>query len=658
MEQEMFAFFANGIRALIVDDDARFLKSASMLLPLLNFKVATCGSPSSALKFLTGDKIKDVDVVLVDAKKVATCGFDFRAIVEPDLRVPVIYFLSPNHEAAGDEADELLRTLRAATYILKKPLDADDVCGLWRVVAWRKCYLHFKASMGGGSSSAVNGGQGGGGGGLLPLLASYHADEGEEERVHFKTVRGVKDRKRKGRSNRVSSSGSSIAGGHPTKIQEQMDVTGMETDLQASHQQPAARKKNRSKKAKENGGNGSMSLQQPQAMDGQPQPQGSLFVQSVLQTLDVPPYNPKIFADGGGLTSNTAVSAPAPPPVYPAPAPHQVYQQQQTADKVFGNIAPPAEATTMATAVTGEQQLSGGNQQQQQVVDSPPLMFGPFPYQGPPPPVVQQGMFTPWPRGSGMPRSEIWNFKNPLQHPPAGDLVTGMASGATIAAAAAAADAGEFDNAASSLIQSLNLGAAQDDGGELAATMAMYTAVPDVGFAGNEEAAAMAELYNKNNYNNYSYNNNSAGSLVAPQVIGMDDPTMAGAFGGYSSASFVAPQGLGAAPNGNQLAVGDDLAAMFTFDQNEEGIMFPLDALLSLDVPMYDAGLDSQLQGGATAAAVAPADAAGTSLNGGVQGDMGNWDMGAADGLGVMDDNFLNISGDFLFPHDMNNGRE
>uniref|UniRef100_A0A0A8Y786 Uncharacterized protein n=1 Tax=Arundo donax TaxID=35708 RepID=A0A0A8Y786_ARUDO len=37
---------------------------------------------------------------------------------------------------------------------------------------------------------------------------------------------------------------------------------------------------------------------------------------------------------------------------------------------------------------------------------------------------------------------------------------------------------------------------------------------------------------------------------------------------------------------------------------------------------------------------------------------MGNWDMEAADGFGVMDDNFLNSTGDFLFPQDMNNGRE
>jgi hypothetical protein len=53
--------------------------------------VASCGSPTSALKFLSGDKNKDVDVVLVNAEKAATCGFDFRGIVESDLSIPVIY---------------------------------------------------------------------------------------------------------------------------------------------------------------------------------------------------------------------------------------------------------------------------------------------------------------------------------------------------------------------------------------------------------------------------------------------------------------------------------------------------------------------------------------------------------------------------------------
>lgn len=38
MEEEMFAFFPNGIRALVVDDDPKFVKSAATMLSLLNFK--------------------------------------------------------------------------------------------------------------------------------------------------------------------------------------------------------------------------------------------------------------------------------------------------------------------------------------------------------------------------------------------------------------------------------------------------------------------------------------------------------------------------------------------------------------------------------------------------------------------------------------------
>jgi hypothetical protein len=53
--------------------------------------VVSCPRPTSALKFLSGDKNKDIDVVLVNAEKAATCGFDFRGIVESDLCIPVIY---------------------------------------------------------------------------------------------------------------------------------------------------------------------------------------------------------------------------------------------------------------------------------------------------------------------------------------------------------------------------------------------------------------------------------------------------------------------------------------------------------------------------------------------------------------------------------------
>ena len=41
----MAAMFPNGIRALIVDDDTKFLKSATATLSALNFEGTTCTLP-------------------------------------------------------------------------------------------------------------------------------------------------------------------------------------------------------------------------------------------------------------------------------------------------------------------------------------------------------------------------------------------------------------------------------------------------------------------------------------------------------------------------------------------------------------------------------------------------------------------------------------
>jgi hypothetical protein len=43
-------------------------------------------------------------------------------------------------------------------------------------------------------------------------------------------------------------------------------------------------------------------------MNGQRQPHESLFVQSVLQTLDVPPYNPNIYTDAADAKLSSNVS--------------------------------------------------------------------------------------------------------------------------------------------------------------------------------------------------------------------------------------------------------------------------------------------------------------------------------------------------------------
>ena len=53
--------------------------------------MVTCSTVVYALKSLTTGKLKGFDVVLAHAAKAAACGFDFRAIVEADLLLPVIY---------------------------------------------------------------------------------------------------------------------------------------------------------------------------------------------------------------------------------------------------------------------------------------------------------------------------------------------------------------------------------------------------------------------------------------------------------------------------------------------------------------------------------------------------------------------------------------
>ena len=45
MDADMAAMFPNGIRALLVDDDAKFLKSATATLSALNFEGTTCTLP-------------------------------------------------------------------------------------------------------------------------------------------------------------------------------------------------------------------------------------------------------------------------------------------------------------------------------------------------------------------------------------------------------------------------------------------------------------------------------------------------------------------------------------------------------------------------------------------------------------------------------------
>jgi hypothetical protein len=46
-----------------------------------------------------------------------------------------------DYKVAGDVAEALRRTVWAATYVIKKPLDAGDLCRLWRIIQWSKVLL-------------------------------------------------------------------------------------------------------------------------------------------------------------------------------------------------------------------------------------------------------------------------------------------------------------------------------------------------------------------------------------------------------------------------------------------------------------------------------------------------------------------------------------
>ncbi|CAO2163107.1 unnamed protein product [Urochloa humidicola] len=147
MEREMMAWYPRKIKAVLIDDDTRFRKSSAKMLDLLNFKVSAFKSPAYALnRVLTGDKAKGIDVVFINTKKALTCGFDFRGVVQAELTIPVVYLLPRAHRAAtaGNQVDQIRRTLRPGTYTISMPLDVEDVLRIWRSIAWSKCSLKSK----------------------------------------------------------------------------------------------------------------------------------------------------------------------------------------------------------------------------------------------------------------------------------------------------------------------------------------------------------------------------------------------------------------------------------------------------------------------------------------------------------------------------------
>ncbi|CAL5091099.1 unnamed protein product [Urochloa decumbens] len=269
MADAMVTMFPKGIRTLIVDDDAKFLKMANMLLSILNFEAVICSSVTRALKSLTSDEHAGFDAILVHAAKVAAYGFNFHAIIETDLHIPVIYFLPLDYHTTGDEADELLHTLQAGTYIVKRPLDAYKLRTLlWTVIARRKRDLEAAAKSKHAAANAFN----------------------------FKGVRGERGQKRK-----CSSSPATMAGCH-------LSVKGKENNNVASQQQPTPRNHGQGKTTQKNISGEVFNVPQPsEAMMNTPQFGQHRYNSKFFTNATMPPYNPDFFSDTTGLSSNAGI---------------------------------------------------------------------------------------------------------------------------------------------------------------------------------------------------------------------------------------------------------------------------------------------------------------------------------------------------------------
>lgn len=418
-----------------------------------------------------------------------------------------------------------------------------------------------------------------------------------------------------------------------------------------------------------------------------------MFVQAVLQTLKIPLHNPQIFADAAGPSNVAAAAAfagnDAPalaplPPVLQKPAgnvsdnialeamPAEGQQStgsndapslaplppvfQQHAGNAFDNIAPavampaegqqsfgcndapapepwfpvfqqPAGNVSDNIVLAAAQQYSGGQ------VAFPQLLnfFGPFTYQGPPPPAAQNMLLA---QGE-MEQQREAEIQPPLEQP-VGDLVAGAAADGAAIGAAAAAHAGSLGNCAGSLVAPLPLGAAPSESAlEELFNIAESLAAPlgDAALASEEDKALMEALAN------------SAGPFVAPRVLAMPAAEEnVPAMGAPDSINGSLPVASG---NGPAVASGEgELAPMVAAD---EDLMFPLDALLGLDMPMdIDGGLGQQ---GAIDAAVAAAAGAGDFLNG-EEGGIGNWYLGTED-FTPLGEIFKDTTGDFMMPNYM-----
>ncbi|CAL5078650.1 unnamed protein product [Urochloa decumbens] len=566
MDAEMVAMFPKGIRALLIDDDTKFVKSATMLLSVLNFDVVVCSTVTHALKSLTSGDLTGFDVILAHAAKAAACGFDFRGIVEADLLIPVIYFLPQDHHATGDEADELLSTLHSGTYIMKKPLDINEVrTRLWNVIAWHKCHLETKAN--GGSTSGKR----------TANEAGLDAGGEDEDRVHYKAVRARCGRKKKGCSE--SSSSSAVTGGYPM-------AKGKQKYNETSQIQPAQQKQGR--------GNPTLLVQSiPRTPNVSPTYNPKFFTSTIM-----PSYNPKFlfFSDPADPRSNAGAPS-ATPPMYLStlsslpPAAHQ-QQQPSVRNALLGNIVSSAAATTTMTAATTvayeHQQFAPniGNQQQQ---DIPSLLgFGPFAYQGTDlSPVVQQDMVAP---------------------AAANGLFT-----SSMASAAAVAEAGAYNNEVIlSFLEAPILGAEQHEGGEVAGMVGMgtYKSMADApvapapqNFSNTSKKAALLEALFSDGYGDCS--GESSFTAMLEHVLGMssnvNEPTTMNAFGNINVAPFVAPQVLNTEPNGGS---NSNTASLMHSNVSDLTLTDGAFDNISFASPMVPQGLGAVLNGGNNNAAL------------------------------------------------------
>ncbi|KAM3244691.1 hypothetical protein ACQJBY_056168 [Aegilops geniculata] len=384
MEEELLTFFPNGIRALLVDDNTTFVNSARTMLNLLHFKVATCKTPTAALQFLSKNQKDIIDVVLVDGHRASTCGFDLRAIVERDLHIPVIYYMSLEDPIPTGGDETLSRMVQEATYIINKPLDASELGSLWRVIAYRrlawnarKVNSHNGHGKGKHASPSLVGDKGRS---LSSFPPGSSADDGDddneiESRAHFKVVRvhtGTKkqthDPHGEGSSKthkhhivwspllkeRFKCAVEDMGIGHPSKILEHMNVKGLKRHHVASHLQ-----KYRAKlQMKNDMGNTSNSC--PRSGDRPPQ------ATHIVQTA----HQPQISSvDRASNISAMPFAGGADAPV---PASWPSSSQQQAAKDVFSGIAP-------VDVLTKGPPSSSYNPN-----TFPQVFLGPFSYQGPP----------------------------------------------------------------------------------------------------------------------------------------------------------------------------------------------------------------------------------------------------------------------------------